>query len=968
MTRSVRMRCSSKSPGDGTIRRVDLVVFFRLHTLESGTAAATDPTVNPSRSDYRASRSYATYQTGLADDPYTRIGSVWIPDGRCSATLTVVAENDAVVEWDESVAIELIEWDEYRRLHDQILDVTPNDGLPAGRYRPNQPMDRSLYRLKLDEQGAAVDYVAVGTLLDDDALTSRVARRPDAESISEEVATISQGLVEVDLHDGDAQIVLPLWGPTYRENDNLRALAEIVLQLPPCDAPISRLTGVYTVAGRSGETVEFDVAGLQAYLDVNPLRDLRLVVPGPLSLSDTLATGHYDDDVVLTAYLGDKTLTRTVRGSLEVINRVHDELGSNEFGNRWWLDELDRVVPGDGITSQGGTAASRLGPLGARTESGIALVRGDNSSAWFEASQVAPGTVMEINDAENAHVTFSDPADWIGNVGESGARYRTSIAGVQDREAYVAWHFATLQPGHMYQVYVHWDADPQLASNAVYEVLGGEPVAGGAGIVQIDQRFVPGEHQMQGRAWRSLGFFTPSSDDNAMEVRLTTVVEQDHYVDGLLSAGAVMLVDQWDFSPPPSSASKLEIDPTSGAVQVTTKQNDRYEFAAATGVLERQQDRQGNRTEYHYLDADEDGRPDELSRIVRQGGLATTFRYTAGKLMSITDFAGRVTQWNIDNDQVQAVTAANPGSRAVRPKFSFAYSAADGLVTQVNDPRGYSSRIQRDVQTRRVSRVVGPDGYNWSIRPYLADGIAGELRLPSRGQIGARSIELAGLAEPRATYVDPRGNVWEYQTDHYGLLTAEAKPAVPGSPQQDVWRWVRDDRGLPLRTIVPPGGGGDTPLPAITTRQEYDAAGDLLKRIFADGTYEQWTYDPVFHQVRSFRDRLGRRTGYTLDARGNVILQIEYGSRSADTPDRRTRFTYSTAPESIDKLPGGLITRVVAAADSADAVTTEQEYYTTGPQVGLLRAIHSAVGCNGSGCGRDHSVHLRRPAESDHRD
>jgi YD repeat-containing protein len=156
--------------------------------------------------------------------------------------------------------------------------------------------------------------------------------------------------------------------------------------------------------------------------------------------------------------------------------------------------------------------------------------------------------------------------------------------------------------------------------------------------------------------------------------------------------------------------------------------------------------------------------------------------------------------------------------------------------------------------------VVNPDGYSWSIRPYLADGIAGELRLPSHGRIGAQSIELAGLAEARARYVDPRGNVWEYQTDRYGLLIAEAKPAVPGSPQRDVWQWVRDDRGLPLRTIVPPGGGGDTPLPAITTRQEYDAAGDLLKRIFADGTYEQWTYDPVFHQVRSYRDRLGRRT------------------------------------------------------------------------------------------------------------
>ena len=269
---------------------------------------------------------------------------------------------------------------------------------------------------------------------------------------------------------------------------------------------------------------------------------------------------------------------------------------------------------------------------------------------------------------------------------------------------------------------------------------------------------------------------------------------------------------------------------------------------------------------------------------------------------------------------------------------------ADSLVTQVKDPRGYSARIDRDVPTRRVSHVTNPDGYGWSIRPYLADGSSGELRLPSHGQIGARSIDIAELTEARATYVDPRGNVWEYQTDSHGLLTAEAKPAVPGSPRQDVWRWVRDERGLPLRTIEPPGGGGDTPLPAITTRQVYDAAGDLLKRVFADGTYEQWTYDRVLHQVRSYLDRLGRRTGYALDTCGNVTLQVESGTPSDGTPDRRTRYTYSTAPESMDSLPGGLLTRVVVAADSADAVTTEKEYYTTGRQVGLLQAIRTAVG------------------------
>ena len=102
-----------------------------------------------------------------------------------------------------------------------------------------------------------------------------------------------------------------------------------------------------------------------------------------------------------------------------------------------------------------------------------------------------------------------------------------------------------------------------------------------------------------------------------MEVRLSTFVESGHWADGPVSAGAVMLVDQWEFSSPSTSASQLEVDPVTGSVQLTTKTDDQYQFAATTGVLEWQRDRNGNRTEYFYIDADDDGRADELCRLVR---------------------------------------------------------------------------------------------------------------------------------------------------------------------------------------------------------------------------------------------------------------------------------------------------------------------------------------------------------------
>lgn len=929
--------------------RYPTIVFYRLYTESSTLGTATDPSVDGARADYWVSHRSAVSYTGLCDDPYTQIGWTVIPSYSHSATITVVPTDDAEVEWDESVGIELLEWDEYRALHDQILHATPNDGLPLGRGLPLLTVYKSFYRLKVDAQQQVVGHTAQATLLDNDALACRVVQRPDAEMVQESVAAIRQGLLDVALHDGTAQIVLPEWGPTYRESDQLLPLAELVLQLPASDQPISRLTGLYTVAGYAGETVEFAVDNLPSYLDANPLRELRLIVIGPAALSGKLTTGHYDGDVVLTAYTDDTAFTRTVRASLEVINRVDGALGSNEFGNRWWLDELDCVVPGDGITGPGPTAVSRLGPVGARTEAGIALVRGDHTTTWFVAPKVAPGAVVEIDDARAGRVTFSDPVYWVGKSGEkspvvvSAPPYRSSAAGLEQREVYVGWHFPDLQPGHMYQLYVDWDAAPHHASNAVYTIHGAQPVAGGTTTVCVDQRFVPGEQGMAGRSWRSLGFFAVASADDELEVRLTTLVEPGRFVDGTVSAGAVMLVDRWELASPAASPARLEIDPESGAIRLLTKAGERREFSADTGLLKSRKDRNGNRTAYRYVDADRDGRSDELDSITRQGGLVTRFRYTAGKLVSITDFAGRVTRWSIVGGLVQSVTAPAPGSGMTTPRYRFRY-APDGLLTQMNNPRGYLTRIARDVRTQRVTCVINPDNCNWSIGGYLVDGSDGTLRLPASAHIGALSVACAGLVEPRATYVDPRGNVWEYQTDRFGLLTAEARPAVPGSPQKDVWRWMRDERGLPRVMVEPPGGGGDLPLPAIRTRQFFNAAGDLVRRIFADGTYEEWYYEPVFHQVRDHSDRLGHRTGYVRDACGNVVLQKEYAMQYDGTPDRYTRYTYSAPPTNINALPGGLLTRVVIAADSPAAVTTVQEYYTSGRQVGLVRAIRTAVG------------------------
>ncbi|MBM4091859.1 MAG: hypothetical protein FJ276_20885, partial [Planctomycetes bacterium] len=985
-----------------------LEVFYRVIDEGASRAAATDPVIDPARGDYRVLTSDGA-SGGLVGDAWTRVGSVVIPAGDSSTVITILPEDDAVVEWDEWITIELIDWTEYRRLHDQNTTPTPNDGLPAGSFVSPYWERRSPYRLRTDEDGNFAQHRASVMLLDNDHYggTALVSNGNQGKTTvacpSLTRATIPNGLLDVTLYDGHATVVLPWWGASYRENDNLHPIAEAVLRLPEEEARITGMSAVYTLGGVSGERHEFDVADLASYLAPNPAREVRLVVLGADSLAAGLPTGHHDDDLAITVDLGSRTVTRTIRGGRQVVNLVDDAVGTTEFGRRWWVDELDRLVPSDGVTSRGGPeASSRLVPIGAAAQSGMALVRGDNSSAWFAARDAASKHLAEIDAAEHAGpavaghgtVEFSDPWDWIGRTGHGDGSTRSTVLGLAAEETSVTWRFDQLEAGRAYQVFVHWDADAANATNAAYQVLSANPVSANpvavapgsaedAATVLVDQRYVPGEYFDEGRRWRSLGFFTPQpgvgTEGGAIQVRLSTLAAttgdggegagdaRTVWADGRLSAGAVMLVGQWSYTTPPGSFSTLELNDDGTTVQLATKNRDTFTFSAADGLLQNHEDRNGNRTEYVYVDADGDARCDELSTITRQGDLRTRFHYTGPYVTAVTDFAGRRTQWHNVAGDVLRVSLPEPGYDQDQPVFEFAYRDGDGLVTRLIDPRGYETSIGRDGRTSRVTSVANPAGGNpaggnpaggnpagggWTLSPYLTDGLDGALRAAATGGIGSRATGGA-LSEPRSTYVDARGNAWTYQMDAFGLLTAEAKPPVFGSPHADVWLWTRDVHGMPVQEVVPPGGGGDLPLPALIVTNEYDGRGNLVRRASLDAAgelvdSEQWTYDPVFSRAVTHQDPLNRTTTHVLDGRGNVVSTREGERKYADTPDRVTRFSYTPAPPDIAALPGGLVTLAVVAFGTPDAVATATDYFAEGAKAGLVRAERKAVGVEDS--------------------
>ncbi len=922
---------------------VGLTVYYRIHTAATG-AVADDPVANASRRDYQV-RDRDGPVPGLADDPVTGIGSISFAPGVAETTLTLTPIDDSLVEWDEQVTIQLIAWDEYRALHDQLDGATPNDGLPASYNGWVGWQARSPYSLTTDEAGNPVQHTATITLLDNDAAVSNSYQQPDYDGTQLAVETITyDDALHVDLVAAHAQYVLPGVAPQYREDDNLHPIAEALLRLPPGAAGAESLSAVYTVGGISGPRLDFDVTELARYLQPQDSQTLRLVVPGPDALAEQLATGHYDHDLQFQVVVDGTTYTRTLRGSTDLVNRVDAVVGSPEWGDRWTLPELDRLVPGDGMHSGSDQASSRLTSQGAVSQAGVALVRGDNSVSWFAVSDIEPAQVIELDDAD---VRLTPAHHWVGEIGRDGSPYRTSTAGLREAAEEVSWTFSALTPGSLVQILAHWEAGPTLASNAAY-LVDAQPLPGASTAVLVDQRFaaqrdIPGDN----RAWHSLGFFVVPPQQTQLQVRLSSQIAEGQYADGLLAAGALMLVDHWEFDTPADTYSQLHwAEGAETTPRVVTTHQDVYRFDPATGMLTEREDRNHNKTQYRYVDADDDGRLDEVEQIVAQGGLNMAVQYEAGQVASITDWAGRTTDWLIQDGRVVQALLPDPGLGMAQPVYEFEYSEAGGLLQRVQDPLGHDTQIERDPDSSQVIAVVNADGHDWQVHSYLADGLDGSLHVAGRGNCPAPPDDASGSAtaaclQPWAEWIDTLGSVWRYQVDARGLVTAAAKP--PSDDATDVWLWRRNQAGQVTSFIQPAGGGGDTPLPQIVTQQQYDDHGNMVLRQFADGSFETWEYDERFNQVIAHRDPLGRQSYYSLDWYGNVAYVRQFEQSYDDTPDRFTLFRYTAAPEEVDELPGGLVNSTTVAAYSAQAVTTLVEYYEAGPEIGLpARRIEAA--------------------------
>ncbi len=881
-----------------------------------------------------------TFEGQTTFDPVTRKGTIRLPAGRSAATLTVKPVNDSSSEWDETVTIELVAID-----GEPVSSGTPSD-VPG-------------------------DLPKTVTILDDDGLGPQLSRNVDTVSTGLVADRLSNGTVSIGVEEGDVQLVLPMApagaAPGYRSDDQLRPVASIEIKLPEA---VGDFQAKLTIASANLGVVAAPMTFSAATSSVNSGETIRFVVLGNDRVADYLRTGHYDYDVEITVGSGENQKTRTVRGETEIVNLVSADFGEAYFGKRWWVNGLDRLVPSDGTTA-------RYVDQGLAARQGMALLRGDNTSAWYAASGFPEGHTrvvtrghedyLEIGDwntgtvatPESSTVTYRYTGSW-SDAAHVDPGLRPSSA---DLPANAFWDFDGLEEERQYQLFVTYTPGWDRTDAATYTVSGGKRVGSriaseNDNVTIVNQQYTPGETFAHGAVWRSIGYYTV---DPGKRLRVSL---ENGSEEGTLIADAAMLVDDWNFQTPDGSFDTLDSGSfdvkTDGTSGVSTAEDLEPGFALVDktgtqhvfdglGRLAKTVDRNANQTQLAYRT------DNKLSTITLQGGLTWTYRYAGNYLDKIVDFAGRVFQYTVTGGLLESMTAPSPGFGQGVVTTSFSYEGPREQLKTVTDGEENTTVLDYDATSQMVNKVTNADTHDWELTPYLfdeLDGATGKFFAKSSGKIG----EFFDHTEARATYTDARAtppdaheHMWTYQLDRFGLMTAKSAPGTASTGNTEhVWKQERNADGLPIRYTEPAGAGGfGGTLGELVTEFFYDgqtshaqpvSRGNLTKVIYPQEMLggslkiqESWTYSSTFSVPTSHTNGRGYTTTYVLDGRGNTTGILEPLGIT-------TKLGYTEAPTDVSDLSGGLVKKV---RDPRGYLTTT-EYFTSadGPTLsGLVKRV-----------------------------
>jgi RHS repeat-associated protein len=358
----------------------------------------------------------------------------------------------------------------------------------------------------------------------------------------------------------------------------------------------------------------------------------------------------------------------------------------------------------------------------------------------------------------------------------------------------------------------------------------------------------------------------------------------------------------------------------------------------SNGRMHFRQDQNGNGLEsFIFSDSNSDGEY-ELTSFVDELNRTTTLAYSSGKLTSITDFAGRVTSYNINGSNLlQSITRPDPDGAGplAAPVTSFTYYV-NGMLESINEPDSRTTAYVYDV-ARRVNEIQNDDSTTWS---FIAAKAQGVVDLTTTGYDASHLASATYLTMPfEAVETNERGDVVRTEVDKFGRpikITTEITTLI-----DEVQIIERDPDGSAIRWIDPdPDGAG--PLGAPETSYVYDTNGNRSTIVYPDGTSEYSEYDATYSQVTRHVDRLGRITISTVDSNGNTTSVVQVvgaeDSISGEADDLKTSYVYAST--------GYLNGQLTAMTDPLGRVT-KYEYYSTGAAVGSrsqLQKITEAFG------------------------
>ena len=302
-------------------------------------------------------------------------------------------------------------------------------------------------------------------------------------------------------------------------------------------------------------------------------------------------------------------------------------------------------------------------------------------------------------------------------------------------------------------------------------------------------------------------------------------------------------------------------------------QTTEYRHAGA-GPLAASVDALGRTTAYAF---DAAGR---LARAAYEDGTADEFTYDlAGHLVLAANAAATVT---FRRDAESNVVEERQGGARVESEYDLLgrrvvrRSSAGHEVRFAYDARGLPSEVELDgevlVQTHRDARgLPEAESLLGGMQRTFAWDAAGRLTkqrlLRGPGTVAARAYRydtVGQLVERRSGRDGPE----RYTYDPLGRITEEVDPAGR------LERFAYDPAGDLLADVTPTAGAGARPSPRVArgagATYEFDAVGNLARRVRADGAEAQFRWDGANRLVEAtteageivtFRyDALGRRT------------------------------------------------------------------------------------------------------------